>query len=248
MAAGIIYQTVTTTTGETVELAFYVDETSSPTTWIPVSLPVNASGAALAFGSGANGATVQRVALATDSPGVTTLGQTTKSGSLPVTIASDQEIAHDAADSGNPTKVGGRATSAEPTAVASGDRANFYTDLTGRQVIAPYALPGLALQGNPSVITGTSSTEVVAAQGAGVRFYMTSLLVTNSDATVGTLVSITDGSGGTVLAQGYAAAGGGGFSITFPVPCRTTANTALHAVCGTTSAEVYVSAHGYSGV
>jgi hypothetical protein len=33
MAAGVIYQTVTTTGSETVELGFYVDETGAPTTW-----------------------------------------------------------------------------------------------------------------------------------------------------------------------------------------------------------------------
>lgn len=50
MAAGVIYQTVTTTTGETVELAFYVDDTVTPTTWVPVSR------------------------LASDSPGIITTG------------------------------------------------------------------------------------------------------------------------------------------------------------------------------
>lgn len=48
MAAGIIYQTVTTKTGEEVELAFWVDETSSPTTWIPVTTLVNSSGSPIA--------------------------------------------------------------------------------------------------------------------------------------------------------------------------------------------------------
>lgn len=58
-----------------------------------MSIPTNTAGNAAAFGSGANGVTVPRVALATDSPGVTTLGQTTKSASLPVTVASDQALA-----------------------------------------------------------------------------------------------------------------------------------------------------------
>jgi hypothetical protein len=48
------------------------------------------NGVAAAFGSGSTGATVLRTTLATDSPGVTALGQTTASASLPVTIASDQ--------------------------------------------------------------------------------------------------------------------------------------------------------------
>jgi hypothetical protein len=38
MAAGIIYKTVTTTDGETIELAFLVDDTGSPSTWTPVSV------------------------------------------------------------------------------------------------------------------------------------------------------------------------------------------------------------------
>lgn len=58
-----------------------------------MSIPTNTAGNAAAFGSGVNGATVPRVALATDSPGVTTLGQTTKSASLPVALASDQLLA-----------------------------------------------------------------------------------------------------------------------------------------------------------
>src|SRR5262245_37062745 len=37
---------------------------------VPMSIPTNTAGNAAAFGSGANGATVPRVALATDSPGV----------------------------------------------------------------------------------------------------------------------------------------------------------------------------------
>jgi hypothetical protein len=179
--------------------------------------------------------------------GAPAVGQTTKSASVPVTIASDQEIAHDAVDSGNPTKVGGKATSSEPTAVADADRANLITDLVGKLITMPYAANQQFISGATSVITDTTSTSVIAAQGAGVRTYVTSLLVTNSDATVGTAVAITDGSGGTVLWRGYAAPAGGGFSVTFPVPLRTTANTALHAVCATTSAEVYVSASGYKG-
>lgn len=49
---------------------------------------VNAT--AIATGSGVMTAGTQRTALATDSPGIITLGQTTKSASVPVTWASDQ--------------------------------------------------------------------------------------------------------------------------------------------------------------
>lgn len=49
------------------------------------------------------------------------------------------DIAHDAADSGNPVKVGGKASSSLPAAVASGDRTNMTTDLYGRQIVLPHA-------------------------------------------------------------------------------------------------------------
>lgn len=44
--------------------------------------------------------------------------------------------AHDAADAGNPIKIGGKASSTTPTNVASGDRVDAYFDLAGRQVVA----------------------------------------------------------------------------------------------------------------
>jgi hypothetical protein len=46
-------------------------------------------------------------------------------------------VAHDAVDSGNPVKVGGKAYAPDsgPSDVASGDRANFFTDLKGRLLV-----------------------------------------------------------------------------------------------------------------
>jgi hypothetical protein len=48
--------------------------TDTGTSQVPMSIPANTAGNAAAFGSGANGATVPRIALATDSPGVYTPG------------------------------------------------------------------------------------------------------------------------------------------------------------------------------
>src|SRR6266404_4584697 len=56
-------------------------------------------GVATAVGSGVMTAGSQRTALATDSPGIVTLGQTTKSASVPVAIASDQLGANTTANS-----------------------------------------------------------------------------------------------------------------------------------------------------
>lgn len=51
-------------------------------------------------------------------------------------LAMDGTVAHDAVDSGNPVKVGGKATdpTSMPTAVASGDRVNASYDLYGRLI------------------------------------------------------------------------------------------------------------------
>lgn len=93
MAAGVVYHNMTTSSGVTFAVACWVPDTSFPDVGaIPVHLMLNSAGAAVAFGSGANGATVPRVALATDSPGVTTLGQAASAASLPVVRASDQPI------------------------------------------------------------------------------------------------------------------------------------------------------------
>jgi len=122
--------------------------------------------------------------------------------------------------------------------------ANANVDI-GAVEIAPNANE---VHGTSGAITDTTSTQVIAAQGAGQRIYVTSLLVTNSHATVGTLVTIQDDAGSpVVLFAGYAAPAGGGFSLTFPTPLSTTANQKLMAICGTTGANVYVSANGFKG-
>jgi hypothetical protein len=68
-------------------------------------------------------------------------GQQTMANSISVAIASDQtvlpvggNVAHDAADSGNPVKIGGKATTSEPAAVsANNDRVDAYFDDKGYQ-------------------------------------------------------------------------------------------------------------------
>jgi hypothetical protein len=87
MAAGVIYQTVTTTNGETVELAFYVDNTASPTTWIPFTAPGSKAGVPYDTGAGTSGTATQRTII--DSSQLGTLGQAAKTASVPVVPASD---------------------------------------------------------------------------------------------------------------------------------------------------------------
>lgn len=153
-------------------------------------------------------------------------------------------VAHDIADTGNPVKVGGKAVSTDPSVVATGDRSDFITDLVGKQVVMPYAIPENFLSGVTSAITGTSDTAVIAAQGAGVRIYVTHINVLNTSATA-TLVNIKNGA--STIYTVNAPATSGQVSLTLPVPLRLSANTALNVACATTSANVIVSASGYKG-
>lgn len=156
---------------------------------------------------------------------------------------------HDAADDGSPVKVGGRARSSEVTAVANNDRSDFITDLVGKLIILPYANPENFVSGAiTSAMTGTTSTSLIAAPGAGLRNYITQITVSNAHATVGTDVAIQDGSGGTTLYTIPAAAVYGGAVLTFPTPLRQpTTNTAIFCVNVTTGASTKVSASGYKG-
>jgi hypothetical protein len=174
----------------------------------------------------------------------------TNAGTFAVQAASAGDVAHDGADSGNPVKVGGKATNVEPAAVsASGDRTNFITDMVGKQITLPYSNPENFVSGAiTTAMTGTTSTSLVAAPGAGLRNYITTIIVSNAHATVGTDVIIQDGSGGTTLLTIPAAAAYGGAAIPLPTPLRQpTANTALFCANVTTGASTKLSAVGYKG-
>lgn len=186
----------------------------------------------------ATGATIYLKSSGAGSNGDPFIPEATMTGSL----AGD--VANDAADSGNPLKIGGKALSSNPAAVAGNDRVNAQFDLQGRQVVA-FSIPEALVRGVSAQITGTTDTAVIAAQGAGVRIYLTHFIVFNTDSTVATQVNIKDGS--TTIYSVYVAAQGGQVSVTLPVPLRLTANTALNAACVTTSAEVIVSASGFTG-
>jgi len=82
-----------------------------------------------------------RLAATTYADGDATVLQTDVNGNLLINTGAgaldvEGNVAHDAADSGNPVKVGGRAVSAQIAAVAADDRTDFITNLYGEQVMA----------------------------------------------------------------------------------------------------------------
>lgn len=219
------------------------------------------NGVATTMGNGAAGTGVQRVTIASDSTGqiklaagTAAIGKLTANsgvdiGDVDVTSLTGSTVAHDAADSGNPHKMGARAVSAEIAAVANNDRTDLLATLTGKLINQPYANPENFVSGAiTTAMTGTTSTSLVAAPAAGLRNYITTIIVSNAHATVGTDVIIQDGSGGTTLMTIPAAAVYGGAVINLPVPLRQpTTATALYCANVTTGASTKVSAVGYKG-
>lgn len=163
-------------------------------------------------------------------------------------ITGQGATANNTSQAGNPAYVGATAVSAEPTLAANGQNAGLITDLAHKLITAPYANPENLVSGTTAAMTGTTSTSLVGAPGAGLRNYITNLTCVNSHATVGTFITIQDGSGGTALYTIAAAAVFGGATITLPAPLRQpTANTALFVADVTTGANVICSASGYKG-
>lgn len=160
------------------------------------------------------------------------------------TVAVGGSVAHDGIDSGFPTKVGGYAISAERTAVANADRVDGVFDLTGKQIVLPYSNPENFFKGVSSTITGTAAVSVIGAAGSGLRNYITAVKVTNAAATA-TIVDIKDGAD--ILDTGYAAASGGGWSSSFPVPLRPGTTNAPIEVVSRSQASILVQISGYKG-
>lgn len=202
---------------------------------LQVSVVDNSS---IEFNTGVVTALTQRMTLATD---VALPAGTNVLGGIFGNVASD------AADSGAPVKIGTQARTSDITAVANADRVDAIGDKIGRLVVAPYSIPENEVKGTTSDIVNTTTTQVIAAV-ASKKLYITSITVSNMSSATATRVDLQDGSGGTVIWQGPAAAAGGGFTHNFPTPISTTSGNGLFAACGTTAAQVRVSAAGYSGV
>jgi hypothetical protein len=174
-------------------------------------------------------------------------------GSLTVDAAGD--VAHDAADSGNPLKVGGKAAvSALPTAVANGDRANLATDRFGRALTA---------QIDPGVMGFKAATYTTQQTGAALwtpaagkciavsSFVVASFGTTAFRCTVwfgaAADTTYTEGTDKVVVDVNLApsASVAPGVALALPVPiCSTTADHVLR-VTTDAAGSVRVQIHGY---
>lgn len=96
------------------------------------------------------------------------------------------DVAHDAADSGNPVKVGVKAANALPTAVANADRANVLGDLWGR-VMVTHIDPAQQKHAAFNATTQQTGTDVVTPT-SGKKLAITSVVVSSYGTTAGRLI------------------------------------------------------------
>ena len=92
-------------------------------------------------------------------------------------------VAHDAADAGNPIKVGGRASTTPVTAVSANDRVDAFFDVQGRQVVTQKALTGTLSNVNGSASNVTLLAANTARLGATIWNDSTAILYVKLGAT-----------------------------------------------------------------
>ena len=164
--------------------------------------------------------------------------------SLAVTATCAGDVADDAADSGNPVKIGAkcRTSMTAVTPVAGGDRVNLCADSDGVQ-FARLNGPLADIVSGTVGITDGSSTSVISAAGAGVKIYVTTVIISNSSATAVT-VDLRDGTGGSVKAT-FPVPATGGVVLALGTPLGFSANTAVAADPSAAATTVSVTLIGF---
>ncbi|MDP3940171.1 MAG: hypothetical protein Q8R92_18810 [Deltaproteobacteria bacterium] len=134
-----------------------------------------------------------------------------------------EQVAHDAVDSGDPVKTGGKAVAglSGVTLVAAADRTDAYFGLDGAQITRPHCGLEDIVTGNASNTDGTS-TACIAAGAAGIKHYLTAVELVNSS-TSDITVDILDGA---TVKWTMSVPANGGNKVVFPVPIPGTAATA----------------------
>lgn len=152
-------------------------------------------------------------------------------------------VAHDGVDSGNPVKVGGRARTALPAAVAQDDRADLMTDKHGRLLVTEYPRDQ-KVEGRLNLTTNEEKS-IIEPPGAGLRIVVTEISITNSSTGTSTKVEVKDDT----TAKRVFAAGKEGGGAAPPCPpggfFTGSENKAIKVKAVTTGADVEVHVSGY---
>jgi len=163
-----------------------------------------------------------------------------------VTTLTGSGIAHDSADSGNPHKIGAKATDSVlgGTPVAAKDRTDLFAGTDGVLFVRPYGSDEDSISDHATNTDGSSTAFTGAmAATASQRIYVTDIALCNSSASNVT-VDIRDGAAGSVLWTLSVPAGGGN-NFHFIKPLRFTANTAVAFDPSAAATTITCSVNGY---
>mgnify|MGYP005810479411 CR=1 FL=1 len=184
-------------------------------------------------------------------------GQQAMANSLPVTLASDQSAipvgggaAHGATAAGNPSFLGviGRTASAN---VTNGQITAVTGTLAGQITTWPWAIPENSwsyVAASGGIVNTTTAVTIKAAAAAGIRNYLTKLVVATETLGTATEIAIRDGAAGPVLFRTKLHTTAlPTVEIDFDPPLRGTAATLLEIVTltATTTGGVFVNARGF---
>ena len=145
------------------------------------------------------------------------------------TVTAVGAVAHGAADSGNPVKIGGRADTTFQAAEADGDRVDALFDVYGHlRVRTDHANNWSYHENSSSALTDAS---VQGAPGAGLSVYIGTIVISTGAATA--FNAFIEEGASTILGPYYLeATAGRGAIIKFSPPKKATANTAVTISCG----------------
>lgn len=116
------------------------------------------------------------------------------------------------------------------------------TDSAGRTLTKPFSPEESRVEGYIA-LTSTSVTTLVAAAGAGLRNYITDVLIANTGAAT-TLVTFKDGLG-SILGYTIAPTTGGSNIVGMATPIRTGANATFDVQAATASSTLYATVKGF---
>lgn len=188
------------------------------------------------MGSGVMGTGSLRVTIASDNDALTVKQDTASN----LKVEAVGNVAHDSAVSGNPVRTGGRArTTALVTAVAADDVTDIMTDEYGRILKQGAFAAGMMAYQTPTAIANTTETTIVTADANNCLDIVWMCITNNSD--VQSIASLRDATAGTVRMKFLVPARGGiTFAPSVPLP-QTTKNNNWTLQQGTTATSTDVS-------
>lgn len=223
----------------------------------PDNEPINIAqmnGVTVAMNSGANSTGTQRVTVATDdemnddldaaAASLGVMDDWDNGASDGASVSGD--VAHDAADAGEPVKIGAKAVTSlvGQTIVAANDRTNAFADADGTILVRQLTTSADILQERISNTDGASTALSTFGATASQRNMITGYACYNASATGG-YVDLRDGTAGSIFWTIPLPAGGGAVQ-SFDVPLRqATQNTALAYDVSGALTTVYCSFIGY---